>query len=216
MNDSSALATYLIQYVGCIPVTISFKSLNFQERTQITRECIMRVCEDVGLRVPPARPISSNGLSKFIGRGTDLTWTRQSVRLIISVDGVTVQDFHSDQSFLPLTGISSIRLPFGMAKCPDNSKLKVKRVTVEYISAAAKTLKDTYANDVVNEKTCRRWFSAGGFKKDDFSLKDERRTESRMLKKLNSDQLQVGIVENPTCTTRELSKTFDISRHMTI
>ncbi|KAM3179438.1 hypothetical protein ACTXT7_000553 [Hymenolepis weldensis] len=50
-------------------------------------------------------------------------------------------------------------------------------------SAAAKTLKDTYANDVVNEKTCRRWFSAGGFKKDDFSLKDERRTESRMLKK---------------------------------
>ncbi|KAM3179430.1 hypothetical protein ACTXT7_000545 [Hymenolepis weldensis] len=41
-------------------------------------------------------------------------------------------------------------------------------------SAAAKTLKDTYANDVVNEKICRRWFSAGGFKKDDFSLKDER------------------------------------------
>lgn len=100
MNDSSVLATYLIQYVGCIPVTISFKSLNFQERTQITRECIMRVCEDVGLRVPPARPISSNGLSKFIGRGTDLAWTRQSVRLIISVDGVTVQDFHSDQVIL--------------------------------------------------------------------------------------------------------------------
>ncbi|VDL62921.1 unnamed protein product [Hymenolepis diminuta] len=100
MNDSSVLATYLIQYVGCIPITISFKSLNFQERTQITRECIMRVCEDVGLRVPPARPISSNGLSKFIGRGTDLAWTRQSVRLIISVDGVTVQDFHSDQVIL--------------------------------------------------------------------------------------------------------------------
>ncbi|KAM3172289.1 hypothetical protein ACTXT7_014840 [Hymenolepis weldensis] len=31
-----------------------------------------------------------------------------------------------------------------------------------------------HANDV-NEKIWRRWFSAGGFKKDDFSLKDEPR-----------------------------------------
>ncbi|VDO01788.1 unnamed protein product [Rodentolepis nana] len=100
MSDSSVLKTFLIQYVGCIPVTISFKSLSFQERTQITRECIIRVCEDVGLRIPPARPVSSNGLSKFIGRGTDLAWTRQSVRLTISVEGVTVQDFHSDQVIL--------------------------------------------------------------------------------------------------------------------
>ncbi|VUZ48992.1 unnamed protein product [Hymenolepis diminuta] len=36
--------------------------------------------------------------------------------------------------------------------------------------------KDNYGNDVVNKKTCRRWFSAGDFKKDDFSLKDEPRT----------------------------------------
>ncbi|KAM3187385.1 hypothetical protein ACTXT7_002421 [Hymenolepis weldensis] len=49
-------------------------------------------------------------------------------------------------------------------------------------SAAAKTVKDTYGNDVVNEKTCRKWFSAGGFEKDDFGLKDERQTKSRMLK----------------------------------
>ncbi|VDK36957.1 unnamed protein product [Taenia asiatica] len=97
MNDPSTLATYLIQYIGCIPITVSIKSLNFQERTQITRECIIRVCEDVGLRVPSAEPPSVNGLSKFIGRGTDFTWTRQSVRLSISVEGVTVQDFHTDQ-----------------------------------------------------------------------------------------------------------------------
>ncbi|VUZ54812.1 unnamed protein product [Hymenolepis diminuta] len=42
-------------------------------------------------------------------------------------------------------------------------------------SSVAKILKDTYGNDVVKEKTSRRWFSAGGFKKDDFSLKDEPR-----------------------------------------
>ena len=59
----------------------------------------MRVCEDVGLRVPPARSQTMNALHKFIGRGTDLKWTRQSVRLTISVEGVTVHDFHSDQVF---------------------------------------------------------------------------------------------------------------------
>ncbi|KAM3188140.1 hypothetical protein ACTXT7_000909 [Hymenolepis weldensis] len=55
----------------------------------------------------------------------------------------------------------------------------------KYAKLSSKTLKDTYVvtNNVVNEKACRSWFSAGGFKKDDFSLKDERRTESRMLKK---------------------------------
>ncbi|VUZ45770.1 unnamed protein product [Hymenolepis diminuta] len=37
-----------------------------------------------------------------------------------------------------------------------------------------------------------------------------------MLKKLNSEQLHAAIDENPTCTTRELSKTFNVSRHMII
>ncbi|VUZ48462.1 unnamed protein product, partial [Hymenolepis diminuta] len=74
---------------------------------------------------------------------------------------------------------------------------------------------NTYGSDVVNEKTCRRWFSAGGFKKDDFSLEDESRAGTQ-AQKLNSEQLQVAIDENPTCITRELSKTFSASRHMTI
>ncbi|VUZ44125.1 unnamed protein product, partial [Hymenolepis diminuta] len=39
---------------------------------------------------------------------------------------------------------------------------------------------------------------------------------SRLLKKLNSKQLEVAIDENSTCTTRELSKTLHVSRHMTI
>ncbi|KAM3181436.1 hypothetical protein ACTXT7_014385 [Hymenolepis weldensis] len=70
-------------------------------------------------------------------------------------------------------------------------------------AAEAKTLKDTCANDVVNEKTCRRWFSS--FKKDDFSQKDEKRTESRKLKnpilsncKLPLMKIQLALLENRT------------------
>ncbi|VUZ46316.1 unnamed protein product, partial [Hymenolepis diminuta] len=60
--------------------------------------------------------------------------------------------------------------------------------------------------------TCRRWFSAGGFKKDDPSLKDELRAGCST--KLNYEQLQVASDESPTCTTRELGKTFHVSRHI--
>ncbi|VUZ55394.1 unnamed protein product, partial [Hymenolepis diminuta] len=41
-------------------------------------------------------------------------------------------------------------------------------------------------------------------------------TDSRRLKKPNSEQSQVDINENPTDTTRKLSKTFHASRHMSI
>ncbi|KAM3187405.1 hypothetical protein ACTXT7_002381 [Hymenolepis weldensis] len=46
---------------------------------------------------------------------------------------------------------------------------------MKYGKLSSKKLKEIYGNDVVNEKTCRRWFSAGDIKKDDFSLKDEPR-----------------------------------------
>ncbi|VUZ56464.1 unnamed protein product [Hymenolepis diminuta] len=48
----------------------------------------------------------------------------------------------------------------------------------------------------------------------DFSLKDEPRTGCS--NKLTFEKLQVGIDENPTCTIRELTKTFHISCHMTV
>ncbi|KAM3171606.1 hypothetical protein ACTXT7_016286, partial [Hymenolepis weldensis] len=77
---------------------------------------------------------------------------------------------------------------------------------MEIRQAQQQNTQSSFANDVVNKKTCRGWFLR--FKKDDLSLKNERQTESSMLKKLNSKQLQVAIDENPTCTTRELSETF--------
>ncbi|KAM3188079.1 hypothetical protein ACTXT7_001032 [Hymenolepis weldensis] len=71
-------------------------------------------------------------------------------------------------------------------------------------AAAAKTLKDTYGNDVVNERTAE-----GDF------LQTRDKPRAGCSKKLNSEQLQVAADENPTCTTRELSTTFHVSRHMT-
>ncbi|VUZ47281.1 unnamed protein product, partial [Hymenolepis diminuta] len=78
--------------------------------------------------------------------------------------------------------------------------------------SAANTLKDTCGNNVVSEKTCKRWFSC--FEKDEFGLKDEPR--AGCSRKLKSEQLQFAIDENPTCIVRELSKTFHVSCHTII
>ena len=75
-------------------------------------------------------------------------------------------------------------------------------------STAAKKLKYTYENVVVNEKTCRRWFSR--LKMGGFSLQT-----NREQKKFNSEQLEATIDANSTCATRELRKTFNVN-HMTM
>lgn len=78
-------------------------------------------------------------------------------------------------------------------------------------ACAAKSVQNTYGKHVVNERTCRRWFSC--FKNGDFSMKDESR-EGRP-KELNSQELQNALDKNPNITTRELSKELNVS-HMTI
>ncbi|VUZ39361.1 unnamed protein product [Hymenolepis diminuta] len=68
-------------------------------------------------------------------------------------------------------------------------------------SSAAKTLKDTCGNDVVDKETCRRWFSPSRFKKDDFRLKDEPRVgclKNSILSnyKLTLMKIQPALLEN--------------------
>ncbi|VUZ57756.1 unnamed protein product, partial [Hymenolepis diminuta] len=68
-------------------------------------------------------------------------------------------------------------------------------------SSAAKTLKNTYGNDVVNEKICRRRLSAGAVMQDDFSLKDEPRAGCSKISilsnwKLPLMQIQPALLEN--------------------
>ncbi|VUZ53749.1 unnamed protein product [Hymenolepis diminuta] len=62
-------------------------------------------------------------------------------------------------------------------------------------NSVAKALKDAYANDFVNEKTCRRWFSISRFKKDDFSLKDEPKAECPKNSILSDCKLSLMIIQ---------------------
>ncbi|VUZ48881.1 unnamed protein product, partial [Hymenolepis diminuta] len=84
-------------------------------------------------------------------------------------------------------------------------------------AAAAETLKDTYGNDVVNEKTHRKWFSAGGFEKDDLSLKNEREMNREQDAQRNSipSSCKLALMKiQPTLL--ENWATFHVGPHLTI
>ncbi|XP_014767866.1 histone-lysine N-methyltransferase SETMAR-like [Octopus bimaculoides] len=72
-------------------------------------------------------------------------------------------------------------------------------------SAAARSIQNTYGDDVVNE-SCRGWFSR--FRSGDFTLKEEPK-EGRP-KKLDSDILEALVSENPAVTTRELVEQLNV------
>ena len=76
---------------------------------------------------------------------------------------------------------------------------------------ATKSIQRVYGNDVVNERSCRRWFSR--FRSGDFSLKDEPR--KGRPKKLDSEALEAVITEDPSKTSRELAEQFNVA-HTTV
>ncbi|XP_014780614.1 histone-lysine N-methyltransferase SETMAR-like [Octopus bimaculoides] len=78
-------------------------------------------------------------------------------------------------------------------------------------SAAARSIQGTYGDDVVNKRSCRRWFSR--FRSGDFTLKEE--PKEGHPKKLDSKMLEALVSENHTVTTRELAEQLNVA-HTTV
>ncbi|XP_040397105.1 SHC-transforming protein 3 isoform X2 [Cygnus olor] len=83
--------TYIVKYLGCIEVLRSMRSLDFNTRTQITREAISRVCEAVPgakgafkKRKPPSKVLSS-----ILGK-SNLQFAGMSIMLNISTTSLNL------------------------------------------------------------------------------------------------------------------------------
>ncbi|XP_067172739.1 SHC-transforming protein 3 [Apteryx mantelli] len=83
--------TYIVKYLGCIEVLRSMRSLDFNTRTQITREAISRVCEAVPgakgafkKRKPPNKVLSS-----ILGK-SNLQFAGMSIMLNISTTSLNL------------------------------------------------------------------------------------------------------------------------------
>ncbi|XP_042678889.1 SHC-transforming protein 3 isoform X2 [Centrocercus urophasianus] len=77
--------TYTVKYLGCIEVLRSMRSLDFNTRTQITREAISRVCEAVpGAKgASKKRKTPNKVLSSILGK-SNLQFAGMSIMLNIS------------------------------------------------------------------------------------------------------------------------------------
>ncbi|XP_059825877.1 SHC-transforming protein 3 isoform X1 [Hypanus sabinus] len=84
--------TYIVKYLGCIEVLRSMRSLDFNVRTQITREAISRVCEAVPgtkgafrKKKPPSKTLSSilgKSNLQFAGMNITLNISTSSLNLM--------------------------------------------------------------------------------------------------------------------------------------
>ncbi|KAJ8340416.1 hypothetical protein SKAU_G00350490 [Synaphobranchus kaupii] len=91
--------TYHIKYMGCLEVIQSMRMLDFETRTQVTREAISRLCEYVpGAKTAPKRKKPpSKGLSTILGR-SNLKFSGMNIKLNISTDSLSLTTLDSQQT----------------------------------------------------------------------------------------------------------------------
>ncbi|XP_037830087.1 SHC-transforming protein 2 isoform X2 [Kryptolebias marmoratus] len=81
-------ASYIVRYMGCIEVLKSMRSLDFNTRTQVTREAINRLCEAVpGGKGAWRKKAPNKALQSVMGK-SNLRFAGMSIAVNISVDGL--------------------------------------------------------------------------------------------------------------------------------
>ncbi|XP_075895544.1 SHC-transforming protein 2 isoform X2 [Nelusetta ayraudi] len=81
-------ASYIVRYMGCIEVQKSMRSLDFNTRTQVTREAINRLCEAVpGGRGAWRKKSLNKALQSVMGK-SNLRFAGMSIAVNISIDGL--------------------------------------------------------------------------------------------------------------------------------
>ncbi|XP_041059610.1 SHC-transforming protein 2-like isoform X2 [Carcharodon carcharias] len=91
--DSKILGSgvsYIVRYMGCIEVVKSMRSLDFNTRTQVTREAINRLHEAVpGVKGVWKRKPSNQYLQSILGR-SNLRFAGMSITINISIEGLNL------------------------------------------------------------------------------------------------------------------------------
>ncbi|XP_028856223.1 SHC-transforming protein 2 isoform X2 [Denticeps clupeoides] len=83
-------ASYIIRYMGCIEVLKSMRSLDFNTRTQVTREAINRLCEAVpGVKGALKKKITNKALQSVMGK-SNLRFAGMSIAVNISIEGLSL------------------------------------------------------------------------------------------------------------------------------
>ncbi|XP_071776599.1 SHC-transforming protein 2 [Centroberyx gerrardi] len=83
-------ASYIVRYMGCIEVLKSMRSLDFNTRTQVTREAINRLCDAVpGGKGAWRKKALNKALQSIMGK-SNLRFAGMSIAVNISIEGLSL------------------------------------------------------------------------------------------------------------------------------
>ncbi|XP_041705082.1 SHC-transforming protein 2 isoform X1 [Coregonus clupeaformis] len=89
-NITGPGASYIVRYMGCIEVLKSMRSLDFNTRTQVTREAINRLCEAVpGGKGAWRKKNINKALQSIMGK-SNLRFAGMSIAVNISIEGLSL------------------------------------------------------------------------------------------------------------------------------
>ncbi|XP_028830518.1 SHC-transforming protein 3 [Denticeps clupeoides] len=139
--------TYIVKYLGCIEVLRSMRSLDFNTRSQITREAISLLCEAVpGAKgAPRKRKPPSKALSSILGK-SNLQFAGMSINLNISTSSLNLMTPDSKQI---IANHHMQSISFASGGDPD---------TTDYVAYVAK--------DPVNRRACHILECSDGLAQD--------------------------------------------------
>ncbi|GFG28811.1 hypothetical protein Cfor_03033 [Coptotermes formosanus] len=87
--------TYAVRYIGCLEVNTSMKSLDFDTRSQVARECISRVCEAAGLKTVDKKRKTEKRVQRAIAEHPIMEHAGANVNLTISSCGLVLTALES-------------------------------------------------------------------------------------------------------------------------
>ncbi|XP_047476533.1 SHC-transforming protein 1-like [Penaeus chinensis] len=88
---------YTFQYIGCLKVNTSMKSLNFDTRSLIAKECISRVCEAAGLKTADRKRKVVKTIGRILGERPMMEHAGSNVNLTITSTALTLSILESGQ-----------------------------------------------------------------------------------------------------------------------
>ncbi|TRZ02957.1 hypothetical protein DNTS_009927 [Danionella cerebrum] len=132
---STSGVSYTVRYMGCVEVLRSMRALNFNTRTQVTREAISVVCEAVpGAKgAQRRRKPSSRCLSSILGK-SNLQFAGMTISLTVSTSSLNLMAIDCKQI---IANHHMQSISFASGGDPD---------TAEYVAYVAK--------DPVNQRAC--------------------------------------------------------------
>lgn len=122
--------TYAVRYIGCLEILTSMKSLDFDTRSQVAKECINKVCEAAGLKTADKKRKVDKRVQRAIAEQPRMEHAGANVNLTISSCSLVLTALESGRV---IAGHDMPRISFASGGDTD---------TLDFVAYVAKDLKD--------------------------------------------------------------------------